>query len=98
MAKVKFGLSKKTYTRLEELSLGGKIYTAGSSFVGGWKRAYDNTHEYVQILNLIGVKYKIDNDAPRGGLNGKHIVCKKFDFERAKKILEIEVFRREVEE
>lgn len=80
-------IQKKEIKKLEELSKGGKIYTAGSGYSGGWKNAYDNTPSYANILFICGIKYKIKNDAPRGGLNGKHIVCRKFNFEKAKEKL-----------
>lgn len=81
-------IKKRETKKLEELSRGGKIYTAGSGYSGGWKTAYDDTSSYEEILEVCGIKYQIKNDAPRGGLNGKHIVCKKFNFEKAKEKLE----------
>lgn len=84
MEKIKFGLNKKAVEKLERLSKGGKIYTAGSSYSGGWKKAFDETDEYINILNTLNKKYSIGNDAPRSGLNGKYILCRKFDFEKLK--------------
>jgi hypothetical protein len=81
-------IQKKEIKKLEELSKGGKIYTAGSGYSGGWKTAYDDTSSYEIILKICGIKFQIKNDAPKGGLNGKHIICRKFNFEKAKEKLE----------
>ena len=79
---------KKEIEKLEKLSKGGKIFTAGSGYSGGWKTAYDDTHHYEVILEICNIKYKIKNNAPKGGLNGKHIICRKFNFEKAKEKFE----------
>ena len=81
-------IQKKELKKLAELAKGGKIYTAGSGYSGGWKTAYDDTNSYENILFICEIKYKIKNNAPKGGLNGKHIVCRKFNFEKAKEELE----------
>lgn len=81
-------IQKKELKKLAELAKGGKIYTAGSGYSGGWKTAYDDTNSYEKILFICGIQYKIKNNAPKGGLNGKHIICRKFNFEKAKEKLE----------
>lgn len=82
-------LKKAEIEKLEKLAKGGKIFTAGSGYSGGWKKAYDDTDLFEKILLICEIKFKIKNNAPKGGLNGKHIVCHKFNFEKAKEKLEI---------
>lgn len=91
-------LKRHEIEKLEKLSKGGKIYTAGSGYSGGWKTAYDDTYSFEYILQICGIKYKIKNDAPRGGLNGKHIVCHKFNFEKAKEKFEFARMKEQARE
>lgn len=76
-------MKKIDIEKIKILSNGGKIYTARSGYSGGWKHAKDDTAEYTALLDAAGIKYKIGNDAPRGGLNGKYIYCRKFDAAKA---------------
>lgn len=76
-------MKKSVLEKIKKLSKGGRVYTASSGYSGGWKFAYDDTAEYAVILSTAGIKYKIGNDAPRGGLSGKYISCRKFNAEKA---------------
>lgn len=76
-------MKKSVFEKIKKLSKGGRVYTASSGYSGGWKFAYDDTAEYAAILAAAGIKYKIGNDAPRGGLKGKYIFCRKFNAAKA---------------
>lgn len=68
----KLNLRKNSYKYNMTLQIiqGNPVYTVLSGTKWGWQ---DYTNDVVDVLKKLGVKYKIGNDAPRGGKLGTYV-------------------------
>ncbi len=57
-----------------------KIYTGYHSGSGRFTTAHSALTTVTNILNAQGYKYKVSNDAPKGGIRGEHLIVSKVAF------------------
>lgn len=64
------------YSYVLKLKSGNTYYEFEGDYYHGHYKSFYNYHygKFQQFLNKLGIKYRIDNDAPRGGRAGNHIV------------------------
>jgi hypothetical protein len=64
------------YSYMLKLKSGNTYYEFEGDYYHGHYKSFYNYHfgKFQQFLNKLGIKYRIDNDAPRGGRAGNHIV------------------------
>jgi len=64
------------HTNRTEMVWGNEIRPVRTSGKGRFTRILDYTNDIANLLSLIGVKYELKNDAPRGGKMGNYIKIK----------------------
>lgn len=71
-------LRKNSYKHNMALKIiqGNPVFTVLSGTKWGWQ---DYTDDVIQILKMLGVKYKVGNNSPRGGKLGTFIEVTKAD-------------------
>ena len=64
------------YSYVLKLKSGNTYYEFEGDYYHGYYKSYYNYHygKFQKFLDKLGIKYRIDNDAPRGGRAGNHIV------------------------
>ena len=64
------------YSYMLKLKSSNTYYEFIGDYYHGHYKSFYNYHygKYQQFLNKLGIKYRIDNDAPRGGRAGNHVV------------------------
>lgn len=58
---------------LRSLESGNPIRPCSTSGSGRYIKNLDYTSDVCNLLNLAGIKFSLENDAPRGGLTGNKI-------------------------
>lgn len=74
------------YSYMLKLKSNNTYYEFIGDYYHGHYKSFYNYHygKYQKFLDKLGIKYRIDNNAPRGGRAGNHIVI--IDTERAEQI------------